>query len=224
MLEEMSQESNNDEMQERGEAGAAAGGMAGGYAGGYAGAAVGAYFGGPMGAAIGQYVGQKVGEKIGAKIGDKLEDKLKEQAQDNNNNNDEDDSNNNKKKKDGGGCSGGTSRVEEYKCSDGQCHATPETPKFKLEIEQNDVPENWWDNLPDIDPRVYDAISMEQAAACVKYIFDGLPDMHELENSMEARGFRKICPRLKTKVPRTKIIRPKEIIYDTRISDFIKKD
>ena len=41
---------------------------------------------------------------------------------------------------------------------------------------------------------------------------------------MEARGFRKICPRLKTKVPRTKIIRPKEIIYDTRISDFIKKD
>ena len=65
---------------------------------------------------------------------------------------------------------------------------------------------------------------MEKAAACVKYIFYGLPDVHELENSMEARGFRKICPRLKTKVPRTKIIRPKEIIYDTRISDFIKKD
>ena len=66
-----------------------------------------------------------------------------------------------KKKRDKGGCGGSTNGVEEYKCSDGQCHATPETPKFKLEIEKNDVPENWWDRLPDIDPRVYDAISME---------------------------------------------------------------
>ena len=65
---------------------------------------------------------------------------------------------------------------------------------------------------------------MEQAEACVSYIFDGLPDMHELENLMEARKFRKICPRLKTKVPRTKIVKPKEIIYDTTVDSFIKKD
>lgn len=65
---------------------------------------------------------------------------------------------------------------------------------------------------------------MEKAAACVKYIFDGLPDVHELENSMEARGFRKICPKLTVQVPRTKVIRPKEIIYDTTIDTFITKD
>lgn len=65
---------------------------------------------------------------------------------------------------------------------------------------------------------------MEQAAACVKYIFDGLPDIHDLNNTMEARKNRKICPRLKAEVPRTKVIKPKEIIYDTKIDDFIKKD
>lgn len=48
--------------------------------------------------------------------------------------------------------------------------------------------------------------------------------MHELENSMEARGFRKICPRLKVQVPRTKVVKPKEIIYNTTIDSFIKKD
>ena len=95
-------------------------------------------------AAVGRYIGEKIGKKIGEKVGDKVEDKIDE-----------------KKKRDKGGCGGSTNGVEEYKCSDGQCHATPETPKFKLEIEKNDVPENWWDRLPDIDPRVYDAISME---------------------------------------------------------------
>ena len=58
---------------------------------------------------------------------------------------------------------------------------------------------------------MYDAISMEQAAACVKYIFDELPDIHELENMMEARKNRKNCARLKTSVPRTKIVKPKEL-------------
>ena len=65
---------------------------------------------------------------------------------------------------------------------------------------------------------------MEQAAACVNYIFEGLPDMHDLENKLQAKGFPKICPRLKTQVPRTKIIMPKEIIYDTTMDSFIKKD
>ena len=204
MSEEIVVEQQNNTMEERGEMGQQVGGQAG--------AAVGGYFGGPLGAVVGNYIGEKLVSKIENK-----EEEEKEQKS-------EDDQQNSGKKKDGGGCSGGTNNIDEYKTSDGQCHATPETPKFKLEIEENDVPENWWDKLPDIDPRVYDAISMEQAAACVKYIFDGLPDVHELENQMEARGFRKICPRLKTKVPRTKIIRPKEIIYDTRISDFIKKD
>lgn len=65
---------------------------------------------------------------------------------------------------------------------------------------------------------------MEQAAACVSYIFEGLPEMHELENLVQARGFRKICPRLKTKVPRTKLVPPQEIVYDTTMDSFIKKD
>ena len=127
-------------------------------------------------------------------------------------------------KKKGGGCSGGTQGVEDYSSSQGKCHGTPETPKFKLEIQKNNLPENWWDKLPDFDPRVYDAIAMEQAAACVDYIFEGLPDMHELEHQIEARKHRKICPRLKTQVPRTKVIKPKEIKYETTIDTFIKKD
>ena len=95
---------------------------------------------------------------------------------------------------------------------------------YKLDIEVNTVPENWWDKLPDFDPRVYDAIAMEKAAACVDYVFKDLPNMHELENMMSSRQFRKTCPRLKTKVPRTQVIVPKEIIYDTNIDSFIRKD
>ena len=51
--------------------------------------------------------------------------------------------------------------VDDYQCSDGQCHNTPETPKYKMEIEVNDLPENWWDKIPDFDPRIYDAIALE---------------------------------------------------------------
>ena len=65
---------------------------------------------------------------------------------------------------------------------------------------------------------------MEQAAACVEYIFDGLPEIHDLEHQIEARKFRKICPRLKTQVPRTKVIMPKSIKYDTKIDEIIKDD
>lgn len=189
------------EMAERGEMGSQVGGAAGGAIG----ESVGGAYGGPLGAMVGKYIG----EKVGSYIGDKVEDEIKEELD----------------KKKGGGCSGGTGPgVGDYSASDGQCHKTPKTPHFKLEIEENDVPENWWDKLPDFDPRVYDAISMEQAAACVKYIFDGLPDMHELEHLMEARKDRKICPRLKTNVPRTKVIKPKEIKYETTIDTWIKKD
>ena len=130
------------------------------------------------------------------------------------------------KTRSGGGCSGGAggAGVGEYSASDGQCHENPKTPLFKLEIEENNLPENWWDKLPDFDPRVYDAIAMEQAAACVKYIFDGLPGIHELEHQMEARKNPKTCPRLKTQVPRTKVIRPKEVKCEVKIDKFIKKD
>lgn len=120
-------------------------------------------------------------------------------------------------------CSKNVIGVDEYQTSDGQCHETPETPKFKLEIEENEIPENWWDKLPDIDPRVYDAISLRQAAACVKYIFSGLDDIHNLGNRIEARKFRKTSSQ-SVVVPRTKVIKPKEIKYDTKIDDFIKKD
>ena len=202
-------EDREDMEKSRGETGAAAGGAAGGAAG----ESIGAAYAGPIGAVVGKYIG----EKIGSYIGDKVEDKLKEEMQ-----KEEEE----EKKKKGGSCGGGSggSGVGEYSASDGQCHKNPKTPLFKLEIEENDLPENWWDKLPDFDPRVYDAISMEQAAACVDYIFDGLPEMHELENQIQARGFRKICPRLKTKVPRTKIIKPKEIIYEQTMDSFIKKD
>lgn len=89
----------------------------------------------------------------------------------------------------GGGCSNGSSGagVGEYSSSDKVKHESPETPKYKLEIQMNYPPENWWDKLPDFDPRIYDAISMEQAAACVKYIFDGIPEIHELEHMIESR-------------------------------------
>lgn len=136
------------------------------------------------------------------------------------------------KKRGGGGCSGGSSGAGQSSSSDSSNSSDsqnseenskddsnkPDPKKLKEEIEENDIPENWWDKLPDFDPRVYDAIMMEQAAACVNYIFEGLPDMHELENSMVARGFPKICPRLKTQVPRTKVVMPKEIKYDTKIN------
>lgn len=195
------QKENEEQISERGETGAAIGGQAGAAAG----ESVGAAYGGPIGAMVGKYIG----EKVGSYLGDKAEDMIKDEIE----------------KKKGGGCSGGSGPgAEEYSCSDGQCHKNPKPPLFKLEIEENDVPENWWDKLPDFDPRVYDAISMEQAAACVNYIFEGLPDMHELENQIEARKHRKICPRLKTNVPRTKVIKPKEIKYETTIDTWMKKD
>lgn len=136
------------------------------------------------------------------------------------------DNNGEPQKKRGGGCGGtpGGAGVGELSSSDNTPIESPETPKFKLEIEENDIPENWWDKLPDFDPRVYDAIMMEQAAACVEYIFKDLPDMNELRNQMEANKNRKTCPRLKVQVPRTKVIKPKEISYITKIDDFIKDD
>lgn len=132
------------------------------------------------------------------------------------------------KKRGGGGCSGNTPSDSSPSCNNPIGEQTPEeapkTPKFKLQIDENDIPENWWDKLPDFDPRVYDAISMEQAAACVGYIFDGLPEIHDLEHQIEARKFRKICPRKKVQVPRTKVVKPREIQYDTKIDAFIKDD
>lgn len=203
------EEQNNKNMQTRGDTGAAIGGAVGGEAG----EAVGTYYGGPVGGMVGRYVG----EKAGSYIGDKVEDELKEELE----NQDEEGDDGEKKK--GGSCGGG-SGSNAYQASDKQCHANPEPPRFKLEIEENKVPENWWDKLPDFDPRVYDAIAMEQAAACVKYVFDNLPEQHELEHLMEARKGRKICPRLKVCVPRTKVKKPKEIKYETVIDTWIKKD
>ena len=126
----------------------------------------------------------------------------------------------------GSGCSNGSggAGVGEYSSSDEVQHESPETPKHKLDIQYNYLPENWWDKLPDFDPRVYDALAMEQAAACVQYIFDGLPDVHELENMIESRKNRKTCTRLKVQVPRTKVLTPKEITYDTTIDTFVRKD
>ena len=98
-------------------------------------------------------------------------------------------------------------------------HKGPKTPKFKLEIEQNDIPENWWDMLPDFDPRVYDAMMMKQAAACVEEVIP--TDVHELQNKMEARKFRK-TDKIQTQIPRTQVIPPKEITYDIKIDSFIK--
>lgn len=65
---------------------------------------------------------------------------------------------------------------------------------------------------------------MEQAAACVNYIFKDLPEIHDLENSIEGNKHMKTCSRQKVQVPRTKVIKPKEIKYETTIDTFIKKD
>ena len=180
--------------------------------GGAAGQAAGQVYGGPLGG----MVGQKVGESVGSFAGDKIEEMQSDDSGD--------DKEGEEEKKRGGNCSGNSEGDGEYKASDGQCHKTPETPRYKLEIEDNDIPENWWDKLPDFDPRVYDAIALEQAAACVKYVFDGLPDVHELENMMESRKNRKTCSRLKTNVPRTQIVKPKELKYTTTIDSWMKKD
>lgn len=191
----------------RGEMGAQMGGQVGAQAGGQAGAAIGSAYGGPIGGMIGQYVGEKVGEQVGSYVGDQVEETVKEKAK-------------------GGGCGGGSGGAGsgQYSASDGACHKNPKTPLYKLEIEENKLPENWWDKLPDFDPRVYDAIAMEQAEACVNYIFQGLPDMHEVENQIQSNGFRKTCPRLKTQVPRTKVIKPKEVKQEVKIESFIRKD
>jgi hypothetical protein len=191
----------------RGEMGAQMGGQVGAQAGGQAGAAIGSAYGGPIGGMVGQYVGEKVGEQVGSYVGDQVEETVKEKAK-------------------GGGCGGGSGGAGsgQYSASDGACHKNPKTPLYKLEIEENKLPENWWDKLPDFDPRVYDAIAMEQAEACVNYIFQGLPDMHEVENQIQSNGFRKTCPRLKTQVPRTKVIKPKEVKQEVKIESFIKKD
>ena len=172
---------------------------------------------GLLGSVIGGLALGPVGAVIGNKIQDKVteDDKEKEEQQ-------------KPQKKKGGSCSGNSSSDSSSSCNNPIGEQTPEeapkTPKFKLKIDENDIPENWWDKIPDFDPRVYDAISMEQAAACVEYIFDGLPEIHDLEHQIEARKFRKICPRLKTQVPRTKVIMPKSIKNEVKIDAFIKDD
>ena len=108
---------------------------------------------------IGQYIGEKIGEEVGSQVEDTVKDEIKNL-----------DVENEGKKGGGGGCSEGAGKGK-YSASDEQCHDNPKTPLYKLEIEENQLPENWWDKLPDFDPRVYDAIAMEQAAACVDYIF-----------------------------------------------------
>ena len=171
---------------------------------------------------LGSVIGGLALGPVGAVIGDKIQDAISDDDKK------EDEQQKPQKKKGGGGCSGNSSSDSSSSCNNPIGEQTPEeapkTPKFKLKIDENDIPENWWDKIPDFDPRVYDAISMEQAAACVEYIFDGLPEIHDLEHQIEARKFRKICPRLKTQVPRTKVIMPKSIKYDTKIDAFIKDD
>lgn len=119
-------------------------------------------------------------------------------------------------------CNGQCNKCETkgYDCSE-QKHESPETPKHKLEIEKNDIPENWWDKLPDFDPRVYDAMMIGAAGACVNYIM--ADDIDKLELKMEARKLRK-SKTVKTQVPRTTVAAPTEITYDTKIDDFIKTD
>jgi hypothetical protein len=154
-------------------------------------------------------VGKYVGEKIGSYIGDKVEDKLKEEAEE--------------QKKKGGSCGGGSggSGVGEYSASDGQCHKNPKTPLFKLEIEENDLPENWWDKLPDFDPRVFDAMLLDAAKACVDYVMSD--DIDKLEAKIEARKFRK-SEKIQTQIPRTQVVAPTEITYDTKIDTFVQTD
>ena len=170
---------------------------------------------------LGSVIGGLTLGPVGAEIGDKIQDAISDDDK-------KEEEQQKPKKKKGGSCSGNSSSDSSSSCNNPIGEQTPEeapkTPKFKLKIDENDIPENWWDKIPDFDPRVYDAISMEQAAACVEYIFDGLPEIHDLEHQIEARKFRKICPRLKTQVPRTKVIMPREIKYDTKIDAFIKDD
>ena len=169
---------------------------------------------------LGSVIGGLALGPVGAVIGDKIQDKVTEDDKE------KEEEQQKPQKKKGGSCSGNSSSDSSSSCNNLIGEQTPEeapkTPKFKLKIDENDIPENWWDKIPDFDPRVYDAISMEQAAACVEYIFDGLPEIHDLEHQIEARKFRKICPRLKTQVPRTKVQKPREIKYDTKIDAFIK--
>ena len=170
---------------------------------------------------LGSVIGGLALGPVGAVIGDKIQDAISDDDK-------KEEEQQKPQKKKGGSCSGNSSSDSSSSCNNPIGEQTPEeapkTPKFKLKIDENDIPENWWDKIPDFDPRVYDAISMEQAAACVGYIFDGLPEIHDLEHQIEARKFRKICPRLKTQVPRTKVIMPREIKYDTKIDAFIKDD
>jgi hypothetical protein len=48
--------------------------------------------------------------------------------------------------------------------------------------------------------------------------------MHEIEHEIQANGFRKTCPRLKTQVPRTKVIMPKSVKQEVKIDSWMKKD
>ena len=107
---------NNEDIAGRGEMGS----ETDGWTGGAAGEAIGSIYGGPIGAALGKYVGEKVGKTVGEYIDDEVEDEEGEHP----------------KKKKGGGCGQGAdgSGVGEYSASDGQCHQSPETPKYKLEI------------------------------------------------------------------------------------------
>ena len=178
---------------------------------------------------LGSVIGGLALGPVGAVIGDKIQDAISDDEEDDKKEEDKNEEEQQKpQKKKGGSCSGNSSSDSSSSCNNPIGEQTPEeapkTPRFKLKIDENDIPENWWDKIPDFDPRVYDAISMEQAAACVEYIFDGLPEIHDLEHQIEARKFRKICPRLKTQVPRTKVIMPKSIKYDTKIDAFIKDD
>lgn len=91
---------------------------------------------------------------------------------------------------------------------------------MELDIQETQVQKNWWNNLPHFEPRVFDAILMEQARSCVNYIFMDLPDMHELENRIESNKNPNTSSFMKVSIPRTKVIKPQEITYDTPIDGF----